>query len=120
VTVLNASGTNGIATQNTALLTQAGFHTATPGSATATSTTTTTTIDYPPGMEAQAKTVAGYVPGAVPVVSATAQTITLILGSDGHQVHLPSTSSGHAPTSPTLAPTTSSPARSYGTTDCIN
>jgi len=116
VTVLNASGTNGIATQNTALLTQAGFHTATPGSATATSTT----IDYPPGMEAQAKTVAGYVPGAVPVVSATAQTITLILGSDGHQVHLPSTSSGHAPTSPTLAPTTSSPARSYGTIDCIN
>ena len=120
VTVLNGSGTNGIATQNTALLSQAGFRTGTPGSAPATSTTT---IEDPAGMEAQAKTVAEYVPGAIVAVSTTVQSVTLVLGSDGHQVRLPSPVVSRAPASPTTAApaaTTSSPARSYAATDCIN
>ena len=121
VTVLNGSGIDNLATQNTALLKQAGFQTGTPDSAPA---TTTTTIEYPAGSEAQAKTVAGYVPGAIPALSTTVHTVTLILGSDSHQVRLPVASAASRPSSsaPATAPTAtpSTPARAFGTTDCIN
>ncbi len=121
VTVLNGSGTDNVATTNSALLAQAGFHTGTPNS---TTSTTTTVIEYPAGHEAQAKAVAAYVPGAVPVQSTSVTGVTLVLGSDGHSVVLPkkaaASTSKAAPTTPAASATPTNPARSYSGTDCIN
>jgi LCP family protein required for cell wall assembly len=115
VTVLNGSGVNGAATQDSAALDQFGFHTAAPGSA---PSSTTTTIEYPTGMEAQAKTLAGYVPGASVTASSSVGGVTLILGSDGGHVSNPETAQPAGTASPAATP--SSPARSYSATDCIN
>jgi hypothetical protein len=72
-----------LATRNSAALQQAGFHTGTPNSA---NTTATTVIEYPAGMESQAKAVAAYVPGAQVAASTAVNTVTLVLGTDGKQV----------------------------------
>ncbi len=79
VSVLNAGATNGAAAKAATTLKSVGFL------ATAGDTGTqqpSTTIEYPSGQEAQAKTVAQYVPGAV-ARSAPVSTVTLVLGSDG-------------------------------------
>ena len=114
VTVLNGSTTDGAATVNTASLDQLGFHTQPPGS---TATTATTTIQYPAGMEAQAKTLAGYVPGAAVAETATVTGVTLILGTDNLHVTNPDTTSA----SPTAAaPAPIGPAQAYTPNSCIN
>lgn len=83
VTVLNGSGTAGAAARNTDALKRAGFRTGPPRT---TATTTTTVIEYPAGMESQAKAVVAHIPGAAATVSASAHQITLVLGSDGNKV----------------------------------
>jgi LCP family protein required for cell wall assembly len=83
VAVVNAAGVSQLATRNSAALQQAGFHTGTPNSA---NTTATTVIEYPAGMESQAKAVAAYVPGAQVAASTAVRTVTLVLGTDGKQV----------------------------------
>lgn len=83
VTVLNASGTAGAAARSTDALKQAGFRTGTPRT---TATTTRTVIEYPAGMESQAKAVASRVPGAPATVSVSAHQITLVLGTDRKKV----------------------------------
>jgi len=40
-------------------------------------------VQYPVGMEAQAKALVAVVPGAVPVQSTAVQGVTLVLGTDG-------------------------------------
>ncbi len=116
VTVLNGSSTDGAATQNSTALDQLGFHTTTPGS---TTPAATTTIEYRPGMEAQAKTLAAYVPGAAVTASTAISGVTLILGSDGnHVAATPPAGDGGTPTQTTT--TANGPTRAYGTNDCIN
>lgn len=106
VTVLNGSGTAGAATRGTDSLKQAGFRTGIPDS---TRTTTSTIVEYPAGMESQAKAVAARVPGAAASVSASVRDVTLVLGTDGKKVgpdtskatSLPSASrQAHARTAP--------------------
>ncbi len=79
VSVLNGGAANGAAGRAAATLRSAGF-TATPGDSTAPSATTI--IEYAGGQEAQAKTLARYVPGAV-LRSGSVSAVTLVLGSDG-------------------------------------
>jgi hypothetical protein len=79
VTVLNQSDQDDVAANNSKTLGQAGFLAA-PGNTD--QHTDQTTIDYPDGMQAQAKTLAQYVPGALLQESADVSKVTLILGSD--------------------------------------
>jgi LCP family protein required for cell wall assembly len=121
VTVLNGSGTNGAATQNSTTLQQLGFHVGTPN---ATTPSDYTVIQYPAGMEAQAKTLAGYVPGARVAQSATVTGVTLVLGGDSDHVvnpELAGTTAGQSTPAPAPAPGSSpSPTRAFSATDCIN
>jgi LCP family protein required for cell wall assembly len=81
VDVLNAgSGINGAARSNADLLRGQGFQVASVGDHQPSSTSTS--IEYADGMQAQAKTLAAYVPGAV-LVQAKVTHVTLLLGSDG-------------------------------------
>ncbi|MGH8862314.1 MAG: LCP family protein [Jatrophihabitantaceae bacterium] len=80
VTVRNYGTQNGAAATASAALKKAGFQTTVdPASS---GTVPTTTIEYPKGSEAQAKTLARYVPGAS-VAQADVSTVTLTLGADG-------------------------------------
>lgn len=80
VTVTNGSGATGAAAAASEVLTARGFQVAAPGSS---PTTAATMVQYPAGMEAQAKALASVVPGAVPVQSTAVQGVTLVLGTDG-------------------------------------
>lgn len=82
VSVLNESNHDLVATKNAGVLSQAGFL-ATVGDTN--QHTERTTIMYPDGMQAQAKTLSHYVPGATLEQSGSVSTVTLILGSDGIQ-----------------------------------
>jgi LCP family protein required for cell wall assembly len=82
VTVLNESNQDQVATKNAETLGQAGFL-ASVGDTD--QHTDQTVIDYPDGQQAQAKTLARYVPGALLEQSSGASRVTLILGSDGIQ-----------------------------------
>ncbi|MFZ7087273.1 LCP family protein [Curtobacterium sp. RRHDQ10] len=129
VRVLNASGVTGAATAATTALTALGFVGGTPGSSSA---ATGTVVEYPAGMEAQAKAVVAAVPGSSPVQTATVDSVTLLLGTDGVRVPAPSApgasgaptagsaaGAGTAPSQPTS--TVSKPGESYGTDgSCIN
>lgn len=120
VTVLNGSGTNGAAAVTTATLAQLGFRAQVPGS---TDPAAATTIEYPAGMEAQAKTLAGDLPGAAVTLSTTVSSVTVVLGADGlAAVDPPGVSAG--PTAPAgpAAPTVSStaPTHEYTSTQCID
>jgi hypothetical protein len=79
VSVLNGGAANGAATRAAAVLKRVGFIAT---SADSTAPMSTTTIEYPAGMQAQAKTLAQYVPGAI-VRSASVAVITLVLAADG-------------------------------------
>jgi LCP family protein required for cell wall assembly len=79
VDVRNFGAHNGAAAAAATTLSKAGFKTTvdqTPGSR------ATTAIEYPAGSEAQAKTLAQYVPGAT-VAQANVSSVTLTLGADG-------------------------------------
>lgn len=95
VTVLNGGSVNGAAAQNTATLGSIGFKTGTPGDA---SPSATTTIEYPTGMEADAKALAEYVPGAAVVATNSVHGVTLILGADGLTVSRTASGTGSAGT----------------------
>ena len=79
VSVLNGGATNGAAGTAAAALQKAGF---TANAGDSPTQTTSTIIEYPGGMESQAKTLAQYVPGAA-VRSGDVSALTLTLGSDG-------------------------------------
>ncbi|WP_420366191.1 LCP family protein [Curtobacterium sp. L3-7] len=80
VTVLNGSGVTGAAGAAATVLAGRSFQVGAPGSS---DTTATTMVQYPAGMEAQAKAVAAAVPGAVAVQTSSVQGVTLVLGTDG-------------------------------------
>ncbi|MBE7162442.1 MAG: LCP family protein [Williamsia herbipolensis] len=80
VTVHNGSGVTGAAAAASTILTGRGFQVGAPGSETLTSSTV---VEYPSGMEAQAKAVVAAVPGATAVQTATVSGVTLLLGTDG-------------------------------------
>ena len=125
VTVLNGGETDGAAAAATSTLSGLGFGTGTAGSA---DTRLTTTIEYPTGMEAQAKALAAYVPGAIVDLSTSVSGVTLILGNDGLTVTPPSTgaeeggSSGSDSSSAAEPPASAqdSPARNFAAGSCIN
>jgi LCP family protein required for cell wall assembly len=112
VTVLNGSGVTGAAGAAAQVLTARGFQVGAPGSS---DTTKATQVQYPAGMEAQAKAVAAVVPGAVAVRTAAVTGVTLVLGSDGKTVTPVPAAGGAASTpadggaagSPTAKPTKS-------------
>ncbi|MEK6309467.1 MAG: LCP family protein [Curtobacterium sp.] len=87
VTVLNGSGVTGAAAAATQNLTARGFQVGAPGSS---ETTKATQVQYPAGMESQAKAVAAVTPGAVAVRTNDVTGVTLVLGSDGKTVSVPS------------------------------
>jgi LCP family protein required for cell wall assembly len=86
VTVLNGSGVTGAATAAGQNLTARGFVVGAPGSS---DLTKTTQVQYPKGMESQAKAVAAAAPGAVAVQTKSVTGVTLVLGSDGKTVAAP-------------------------------
>ncbi|MCU1656604.1 MAG: cpsA, partial [Pseudonocardiales bacterium] len=119
VDVMNAgSGVNGTAHQNSVLLQQQGFHIGAVGDSTTTSTSTT--IEYPDGMQSQAKTLAAYVPGAVLQQVAGVSHVRLLLGSDG--LNAKAKAATTTPTSPTAPKTsaTSTPKPKAIDSGCIN
>jgi len=97
VTVLNQSTQDLVATKNANTLGTAGFL-ATVG--TTNDHTDQTVIDYPDGQQAQAKTLAQYVPGALLTMSSSVSKVTLVLGSDNIQAK-------STPTKATVKPKTS-------------
>lgn len=122
-TVLNGTGRGGLASQTAAALQKLGFTIGQTGNAVSTATTK---IEYGPGEEAAARTLAAVVPGAklLPVQSSG---VTLILGRDFTSLD----SSGSAPPPP--APTATStggaaagassvtpPPRTAAQSDCID
>ncbi|GAA3890719.1 LCP family protein [Leifsonia kafniensis] len=118
VTVLNGGDTDGAAASATSTLTSLGFATGTPGSADA---TVTTTIEYPAGLEAQAKALAPFVPGAIVSLSTKVSGVTLILGTDELTVTPPSTASAETgPSGAAAPPASASPAQNFAAGACIN
>jgi len=101
VTVLNQSNTNLAATSNAKTLGNAGFL-ATVGDTD--QHTDQTVIEYTDGQQAQAKTLAQYVPGAVLQQTAGVAKVTLILGSDGIQAKA-------APPKPSASKKTTTPSK---------
>ena len=143
VDVVNGSGTAGAAARAAAALHRLGFVATadqtqfTTRSPDTSDITTRTTIEYPAGMAAAAKTLAGDVPGAQVAVSPSVSTVTLVLGADDLTVAesataSPTTGESASPTTgPTASPTagttsgatagtTSQPARVYDASTCIN
>ena len=108
----NASGTPGAALSATSALKALGFSTGTPTDASA--DTSTTMVQYPAGMEAQAKAVVNAVPGSIPVLSSDVSQVTLVLGSDGHTVQssAPSAAPSAAPSTQAAAPAPAAPTSS--------
>ncbi|GAA4264499.1 LCP family protein [Frondihabitans peucedani] len=135
VTVLNGSGVQGAATAATTALTGLGYKTGPAGS---TSVTKQTLVEYPKGQEAGAKAVVARVPGSTAVQTSAVSSVTLVLGTDGRSVTVPSTTPATAPattpaTSPVVpsVPAASTPASqptpsstpagtSYTKSSCIN
>jgi LCP family protein required for cell wall assembly len=102
VTVLNEANRDFVATQNSNTLGKAGFL-ATAGPDTD-ERTDQTAIEYPDGMQPQAKALAQYVPGALLELSPSVSKVTLVLGSDGLVAHA-------TPAAPQAKPKTSASAK---------
>ena len=83
VDVLNGAGKSGVAGANAAALQQLGFGT---GAVSDTAQVPLTTVEYPNGMQGQAKTVAAHVPGAQLELSSSVHLVTLVIGEDERQV----------------------------------
>jgi LCP family protein required for cell wall assembly len=119
VDVLNGSTEDGAANRNADTLRQLGFKVGTVDTAHARSTTTV--IEYPAGMQAQARTLAEQVPGAQGQQTNSVHRVTLLLGADGLSV-----STAHAPHDAADRPlTAASPTPSNGMTAadtgaCVN
>jgi LCP family protein required for cell wall assembly len=113
VSVLNEANRDHVAADNTNTLSRAGFL-ATVGPDTD-ERSNQTVIEYPDGMQAQAKTLASYVPGAVLDLSSSVSRVTLVLGSDGIAARAtlpapqsrPHTSGSTKPSPPSPSPTQS-------------
>jgi LCP family protein required for cell wall assembly len=121
VDVLNGSAENGAASRNADTLRQLGFKVGTVDTAKARSATTV--IEYPPGMQGQAKTLAEQVPGARGQETSSVQHVTLLLGADGVSVRTAHTPHGAGHRG--LAVASPSPSSSNGMTaadtgTCIN
>lgn len=86
VSVGNGGAANGTAARTAAALHRFGFRTVVD---TRTLTAAATEIRYPPGAEAQAKTVARYLPGAVLDKTTTAARLEVVMTGDGTTVHPP-------------------------------
>jgi LCP family protein required for cell wall assembly len=97
VDVLNGTSVVGLAGRNAAQLKALGFHT---NNVISTDPTAKTTVEYPPGLQAQAKAVAAAVPGATLVLTSSVSRATLVLGSNGVQVK-----GLTVPTAPASSPT---------------
>jgi LCP family protein required for cell wall assembly len=80
VDVINGGSVNGAAAQNASTLRSAGFRAVVD---TSSARSSVTLIQYPKGMESQAKTLAGYVPGATYDQTGSVHQVTLLLGADG-------------------------------------
>lgn len=119
VKINNGTGTSGLAARNGKSLTALGFALGEPGTV---DITDVTTIEYPPGMEAQAKTLAAAVPGATVAVSSTVSGVTLALGTDGIEVPgaAPTTTGRASATTTTPAPATPGGSTPAPQPDCIN
>jgi LCP family protein required for cell wall assembly len=115
VQVVNATGRTGLAATTTATLNELGFTTVAPANG---ATKQTTTITYPAGMQPEARTLAGHVPGATLVADGTGRVLTLTLGTDGAQVV--AAGSPAAGTSASTAAASSSAPQSFTTGSCIN
>ncbi len=90
VDVLNGSTEDGAANRNADALRQLGFKLGTVDTAKARSAATV--IEYPAGMQAQAKTLAEQIPGAQGQQTNSVHRVTLLLGADGLSV-----STAHTP-----------------------
>jgi LCP family protein required for cell wall assembly len=128
VSVIDDTSAGGAAAPAIATLQSAGF-TATQLSSP--DVAATTTISYPDGLEAQAKTLAQYIPGAQVARSSTVTVLTLVLGTDGILPAIPtpaattkpSTSSAPAASSSAATPTPSPSISGVRTGDdiaCVN
>ena len=113
VSVLNGTATAGLASASASVLAKVGFTTKVGDGA----STARTVIDYPQGMEAQAKTVAQYVAGAAVTVSDNVSVVTLVLGSDGHKA---SATKVIAKASPSAKAPAKASGRTAAQADCIN
>lgn len=111
VDVLNGTGTARLAARNAARLRTLHFRINTVDS---TASTAATAVEYPLGLEAQAKAVAAAVKGAALIVTSLVPRVTLVLGNNGVQVNglaAPSAPSGASPpTTARVAPPASAPA----------
>jgi hypothetical protein len=126
VTVVNGTGTPGLAASTATALTGLGFTIGGTGNADA---TTVTTVSYPAGQEAQAKALAQKIPGVSVVQSSSVQGVTLTLGTDGLRPGggqgaggssaTPSSSAAGA-SAGAGAGATQSPAKSFAAGTCIN
>jgi LCP family protein required for cell wall assembly len=120
VDVINAAGVARLATSTATALKGLGFGTYPPDSA---DPATATTIEYPAGMESQAKALAQVIPAAQVALSSRVSKLTLVLGTDGVRVNAPASgaASGSSSASTSAAAPSSSPvAQAYAATDCIN
>ncbi len=119
--VLNGRAVTGAAGRASATLHDAGFVLTGPGT---TTSTTFTTVEYPAGMEAQAKALLAYVPGAQAKATQSVTQVTLVLGMDGlfPVAHPPVAASTSTPSSHSTTPSTeSSPQpKSYSAATCVN
>ncbi len=101
VDVLNGTGTARLAARNAAQLRTLHFRINIIDS---TASTASTAVEYPLGMEAQAKAVAAAVKGAALVVTSSVPRVTLILGNNGVQVNgLATSSTPETPSTPKTA-----------------
>jgi LCP family protein required for cell wall assembly len=123
VDVLNGAGIVGLAGRNGDQLKTLGFHV---NAVDSTDSTPTTVVEYPDNLVAQAKAVAGAVPGAKLVPTPSVQRVTLVLGSDGRQVRglaAASTPASSSPPSGGAQPTKAAPRSTASATSglgCIN
>lgn len=136
VTVLNGSGVQGAAEAATVALGGLGFETGIAGS---TDVTKQTLIEYPTGQEAGAKAVAARISGATAVQTSAVTGVTVVLGTDGRHVTVPSTAPAtpgastsasasasastpatQAPQAPSATSSTGSDTHTYTKTSCIN
>jgi LCP family protein required for cell wall assembly len=116
--VLNGTDITGLAGANSTALKAAGFKVDTVDS---TAAAAQTLIQYPAGMQAQAKAVSAAVPGAQLSLTSTVTRVTLVLGTNGI-VAKGTVSSGasSSPSSSNTAAPAASAAKSAAPTDCIN
>lgn len=116
VTVQNASGIRGFASENTTELKNLGFLT---GDAATVSTQPLTTIEYPAGMEGEAKALSAFVSGASVVASTDVSGVTLLLGGDGKRVTKPVAPQPTAG-APAPAPAPAPASKGFAEGACIN